>query len=63
MPDRKKITYPYSGETVKQCLSCEAMIYFYRNPKSQKLMPVSFETKESHFADCPAAAQFRRPKA
>lgn len=61
MPERKKITYPYSGEQLTKCGKCNATIFFVETAKG-KPMPVNYETRESHFADCPAAAQFRKTK-
>lgn len=61
VPNRKPITFPYSGESLTQCGKCKATIFFVKTATG-KTMPVNFETKESHFADCPAAAQFRKAK-
>lgn len=61
MTNRSKITFPYSGEALTQRGKCKETIYFVKTATG-KTMPVNFETKESHFADCPAAAEFRRPK-
>ncbi|MGB5105559.1 MAG: hypothetical protein WBP42_02485 [Candidatus Zixiibacteriota bacterium] len=62
MTGRPKITYPYAGQQVQKCAKCEVMIFFHENPKTGKFIPINKETLEPHFADCPAAAQFRRPK-
>lgn len=62
MTDRPKITYPYAGQAVQKCAKCPAMIFFHKT-EAGKFIPINKETLESHFADCPAAAQFRRPKA
>lgn len=56
-----KTTYPYSGEKCRPCKACGRTIYFYAHP-SGKMIPVNFKTKETHFADCPAANKFRKPK-
>ncbi len=61
MTDRKKIKFEYSGEPLQKCGKCDAIIFFVTTT-SGKGMPVNKETLESHFADCPAAKQFRRPK-
>lgn len=58
--ERKKILYPHNGELVQKCGKCPARIFFYKHPKSGKFIPVNAETLEPHFADCPAAAQFRK---
>ena len=62
MTERKKITFEYEGQPIGKCAKCDAIIFFITTPKG-KSMPVNYETKESHFADCPAAAQFRKGKA
>ncbi len=59
MVDRKRITFNYAGEPLTKCSKCNATIFFVKT-KTGKTMPVNFETKESHFADCPAAAEFRK---
>lgn len=59
MNERKKITFDYAGEPLTKCPKCDATIFFVKT-KTGKTMPVNFETKESHFADCPAAASFRK---
>jgi len=56
-----KTIYPYSGEPVRKCKECDAMIYFYAHP-SGKMMPVNFATKEPHWFDCVPAKEFRKPK-
>lgn len=63
MRERKKVTYPYAGQPVQKCGKCPAMIFFWENPKTGRFIPINKETLEPHFADCPAAASFRKPKA
>ncbi len=60
MTDRKKITYPHTTELIQKCSKCPAKIFFYKNPKTGKFIPVNADTLEPHFADCPAAKEFRR---
>lgn len=40
------------------CRSCGAPIYFART-STGKLTPISLVTNENHFADCPAAKEWR----
>ena len=61
MTERKRIKFEYSGELLQKCGKCDAIIFFAKMA-SGKTMPVNKETLESHFADCPAAKQFRRAK-
>lgn len=61
MVERKKITYEYEGQPLGKCAKCDAIIFFTTTAKG-KPMPVNHATLESHFADCPAAAQFRKGK-
>lgn len=43
------------------CKGCGAEIYWVVNPKTSKRMPITANGL-NHFADCPAAAQFRKDK-
>lgn len=61
MTERKKITFEYAGQPLQKCGKCNATIFFVTTTTG-KQMPVNKETLESHFADCPAAKQFRKAK-
>ena len=52
-----KTKYPYEDQPVKLCL-CGQEIYLAELP-SGKMMPVSLDTNECHFFDCPMAKGFR----
>lgn len=54
---RKPIKYPYKGELTRPCM-CGQMIYFVYMP-SGKAMPVNYNTRLSHFIDCPMAKGFK----
>ena len=43
------------------CSGCEAPIWWIVNPKTGKKLPITGAAL-NHFADCPQAARFRRPK-
>lgn len=43
------------------CKGCGQQIYWVRNPKSGKRLPVTIEAL-NHFADCPQAGRFRKNK-
>lgn len=60
---RRKITFMYSGETLRRCKEpgCGRLIFFVRT-ESGRMMPVDYETKESHFAHCIKAKQFRKKR-
>lgn len=60
MAETKKKMYPYSGEAISIC-KCGAKIFFVITERGRK-MPVALRTLESHFADCPEAAKFRKGK-
>ena len=51
-----------NGEPLVRCRACNALMYWRLNPATGKRSPVSLATRESHFADCPDAALFRRHK-
>lgn len=51
--------YEYNGEGLDVCKSCGKEIFWVKT-EAGKNMPVSMETKESHFADCPNADQHRK---
>ena len=59
MPEKKKITYPYNGETLQKCNKCGKTISFHMT-KNKKFMPVNYETREPHWADCSDAGYFRK---
>lgn len=49
------------AEAERPCQACQRPLYFIRHPRTKKLMPYTDEGI-SHFADCPAAAKFQKPK-
>lgn len=61
MEPKKRLTFEYDGEEKVKCRACGREIFFKRM-ESGKLMPVSYESLESHFADCPNASDFRKSK-
>jgi hypothetical protein len=49
----------------RKCEQCPAMVHFWRNPKTHKDSPYVQDADgnyTSHFADCPGAKLFKRPK-
>lgn len=58
---RRRIKYPYDGQTVVQCRGCGAPVFWYEQPGSgaRSPIPVDPETREAHWATCPMADQFR----
>ena len=56
---RRVIKYKHQGEPTRIC-SCGQEIFFVKNEKTGRPMPVSMQTLETHFADCPDAAKFRK---
>lgn len=61
-PKRKKIVYEWNGEQRCPCKKCGKRIWFYKHPRTGNSIPVLAKTGEPHFADCPYADQFRKPK-
>ena len=61
MGAKPRLTFEHEGEDIRHCQACNAKIFFKQMP-SGKMMPVSLETGESHFADCPNAGDFRNRK-
>lgn len=57
---RLKHFYPYNGEPLTWCrYGCGRQIYFVPTGKGAS-MPVDFETKETHFANCPKLKEARK---
>lgn len=56
-----KRIYEYNNEPVQKCGKCDAMIFFVKGSKGGNI-PINKATLEPHFADCPAAAHFRKAK-
>lgn len=61
MKNKEPVIYPYNGEKVSNCRSCQKPIYFFRT-KNEKAMPVNYVTGQSHFIDCPGADGFKKRK-
>lgn len=62
MKERARVTFdipPAAPATA--CRSCGAAIVWILT-KAGKKMPVEIATRESHFARCPAAKEWRKPR-
>jgi hypothetical protein len=53
--------YEHNGEVVSPCRACGTPIWFFKT-KLGKFLPINRETGEPHFADCPSANDFRKPR-
>lgn len=62
---KKKIVFEYNNEPIVTCSKCNAQIFWILTANNKK-MPVNWmedpNERESHFATCPFASQFRRKK-
>lgn len=62
MAERKRVTFEIPDTADRgACRSCGEAIGWVLT-KSGKKMPVEIATKESHFARCPAAERWRKPR-
>jgi hypothetical protein len=52
--------YLYRGQGT--CRACQAVVLWYRNSKTSKMMPVDYLTREPHWSICPGAKDFRSKK-
>ena len=56
---REHKLYEYKGEPLSYCrYGCGRQIFFV--PTEKSVMPVDFETKETHFGHCPKYAELRK---
>lgn len=62
-PDRPRVVtfdLPVGGR-IEACRSCGAKVVWIQLPTGSR-MPVNLDSRESHFATCPQADQWRRKK-
>ena len=58
--------YPYTNEPIKECSACGTKIYFVivtkKDGNPSKPIPVNQSNNQAHWASCPAADKFRKPR-
>lgn len=50
-----------NGERLVRCRSCNALMYWGVTPAGKRV-PISLQTGETHFRDCPNAQQHTKKK-
>lgn len=56
---RQVVEYEHKGEPLSLCrFGCGRRIFFVTTAKGRP-MPVDYETKQTHFANCPKYAEIR----